>query len=676
MEEMIMTNDDLEYLASTSSTNLNMILANMTSLMDENNSKVEFLENQTWFQRMSMTISGQKKMTEDEIARNHDKISLYTTQAMAELLNRNLIDHKVMLSLGNRVNELYAGQIEIKQMLGAFVSKLNEKIESIDNFHMLMEEIGQHVYSRDHKMFAICSIMSQIDSRTVHDDRKMEILKRAMHEEGIITEEETPLVDFLVELLELNDSDAGVIAMMLDAANEEYVAQVCRNVMFEFYSLNDGVRKMKSKKAIATSVLERMQIDTTYAVSTAELCNTLVDVLAKNIVIQAIQEKEDSAKERYSKMSEYMDNVVKMQEFYRTAMDSWWIRVYELFGENFERYSGYIQDVVLPFLSGQSLMGKQYKEDILAIETCCQHLLDRYPEIYDANTSEISNNGSICLYYIVSSGVLIKPEEVDMQSMTFYGMPCQKEVVTFSQLIEKDFQLRIQAFQNTPNFNDTITDENTRVDKENSNYNSFAISPLELYYYDQFTEFFRSIFSAMKDKIGDSYGDYNDLFDLFDRFPCTFGFSSEPDKYAIFDRIKYFKEVLRIPYIVIEYEGKEYEDIAIFPPNLREYRFKVRAYNINDEEWAICRYIDNSVLFKPELTCPYYDEFIEEEEPDEDNIEEFFELKRSPDGARLFEFWICAQSTWYQENANFFKVIIETMNMDNNERKVMGFARN
>ena len=125
MENYLVPSEDIQYLVLESNNNLNMILTGMTYLMEENNDKISMLENQTWFQRMSKTITGKNKMTQDEIVRNHDKINMYTTQAMAELFKQNCIDHEIMLCLGNKINELYESQIEIKQIIGAFAQKIN-----------------------------------------------------------------------------------------------------------------------------------------------------------------------------------------------------------------------------------------------------------------------------------------------------------------------------------------------------------------------------------------------------------------------------------------------------------------------------------------------------------------------------------------------------------------------
>ena len=200
MAETIITNEDLQYLSSISSDNLNMILAGMTSLMEENNDNIRMLENQNWFQRMSRTISGKNKMLQQDIAYNHDKINLYVTEALGELYSRNCIDHEIILGLGNKVNELYEKQVEIKQIIGAFAQKLNQKIESIDNYHMIIEEVNQGIYSCQSKFVSISKIMSQLDIRTVNDNRKMEILIRAMREQRIIEDEEIQVKKVLEDL--------------------------------------------------------------------------------------------------------------------------------------------------------------------------------------------------------------------------------------------------------------------------------------------------------------------------------------------------------------------------------------------------------------------------------------------------------------------------------------------
>lgn len=109
----VISGSDIDYLASQSKSNLNNILGSMTSLMNENNIKVDRLESQSWYNRMIKTVSGKNRMTKDEIIKNHDKLNMYMSQALAELYDRNCIDNRIMISLGNQVNSLYENHVKL-----------------------------------------------------------------------------------------------------------------------------------------------------------------------------------------------------------------------------------------------------------------------------------------------------------------------------------------------------------------------------------------------------------------------------------------------------------------------------------------------------------------------------------------------------------------------------------
>lgn len=196
----VISPEDINYLSQQSTGRLNMILSGMTSLMSDTDSKVSAMESQNWFLRMIKTVTGKNKLTQQEIQQNHDKLSAYMAEAVAELYNRNCIDEKVMISLGMQLNEIYAEQLQLKQMLGAFVSKLNQKIDSIDNFHMLVTEIEQGVYSDYRPIVSVCSILSQIDSRMLQDSRKLEILRRSLG--NLLSYDEVSICDYLLDIME------------------------------------------------------------------------------------------------------------------------------------------------------------------------------------------------------------------------------------------------------------------------------------------------------------------------------------------------------------------------------------------------------------------------------------------------------------------------------------------
>lgn len=323
MEEKIITNDDLQYLTSISSDNLNLILAGMTSLMEANNGNIHMLENQNWFQRMWKTISGKNKIVQQDIEHNHDKINLYVTEALGELYSRNCINYEIILGLGNKINELYESQVEIKQIIGAFAQKLNQKIESIDNYHMLVEEINQGVYNGESSFVSISKIMSQLDIRTVNDNRKMEILVRAMKEKNIIDNKEIPFYLMLEETLKLSESDAGILAMFFGNVRDEYIAEIAEKTIYTYYMLPEKIRKMKSRHSIVENILKANDIDLEYSISSAEICETLIQAYIDNIVEATIEKQKNEEDEKRDYVLEYMDDSIELLILLCNMVETW-----------------------------------------------------------------------------------------------------------------------------------------------------------------------------------------------------------------------------------------------------------------------------------------------------------------------------------------------------------------
>ncbi len=294
MNTGIIPMEDIDYLVQQNTGKLNMVLAGMATLMADTDNKVSMLENQTWYQRMSRTISGKNKITQREIQQNHDKINMYMVQAMTELFNQNCIDHQIILSLGNRLNEIYEDHIQLKQMLGLFVSKLNEKIESIDNFHMLSTEINQKVYSSEVPVIAVSRIMSQLDIRTVNDSRKMDILARAMKDAGIINTEEIVFSKLLCSFLDVSEADAGIFILFYNSMKNDFISEIISDVLMEYYSLPQKIRKMKNRKAFVKKILFDRQIELDYKISLEELYLLIIEAYSNNVVQNTIEIETDT----------------------------------------------------------------------------------------------------------------------------------------------------------------------------------------------------------------------------------------------------------------------------------------------------------------------------------------------------------------------------------------------
>ena len=285
--------EDMNYLAQQSQGKINMILSGMTALMNDTEDKTEKMEKQNWFQRMVKTVTGKNRATREEIKQNHDKLNAYMSQAIAELYNRNCIDSQVMISLGTQLNELYAEHLQLKQMLGAFVVKLNEKIDSVDNFHTLNTEIEQGVYSDNEKIIAICKVMSQFDNRIMEEPRKLDILRRSMEKQEIITEDEVLLTDYLMDIMNISVDEIGKIYLELSTIRSDFFANLILGVIEDYHFLPDMQRKMMKKEKIIGNLIQREGLDDTITLSINEVydnfINSKIKVKEGLIPVESIQ---------------------------------------------------------------------------------------------------------------------------------------------------------------------------------------------------------------------------------------------------------------------------------------------------------------------------------------------------------------------------------------------------
>ena len=285
--------EDMNYLAQQSQGKINMILSGMTALMNDTEDKTEKIEKQNWFQRMVKTVTGKNRATREEIKQNHDKLNAYMSQAIAELYNRSCIDSQVMISLGTQLNELYAEHLQLKQMLGAFVVKLNEKIDSVDNFHMLNTEIEQGVYSDNEKIIAICKVMSQFDNRIMEEPRKLDILRRSMEKQEIITEDEVLLTDYLMDIMNISVDEIGKIYLELSTIRSDFFANLILGVIEDYHFLPDMQRKMMKKEKIIGNLIQREGLDDTITLSINEVydnfINSKIEVKEGLIPVESIQ---------------------------------------------------------------------------------------------------------------------------------------------------------------------------------------------------------------------------------------------------------------------------------------------------------------------------------------------------------------------------------------------------
>ena len=338
--------EDIQFFLQQSKGNMNMILSGMTAIMNDTGTKVSKMENQGWFKRMWKTVTGQNKATKELIKQNHDKLNAYMSQAIAELYNRNSIDEQVMISLGTQLNELYEEHLQLKQMLGAFVTKLNEKIDSVDNFHMLIEEINQGVFSQEKRIIEICKVMAQFDNRIMEEERKLNIIKTGLKNKNIITDEEFLLTDYLKDILELPLEEAGRIYLELGTIRNDFFANLILEIIEDYHFLPDMKRKFMKKDVLVNNLIEREGIDNTITLTLNEVYDNFINskIEIKNQLVpvnarESIEYKEDgNVIDDDTEIVENNDSEIKKAE--QLFLEGKWKKAFKIFEKLAENGNG------------------------------------------------------------------------------------------------------------------------------------------------------------------------------------------------------------------------------------------------------------------------------------------------------------------------------------------------
>lgn len=312
MVQSIVCGDDIRYFAQQPQSELTLIVGQMTSLLDaisdtKNNTdtRVSNLQNQGWFKRMWLTITGKNKATKEEIRRNQDKMVGYISETVAQLYKMNLIEMQVMQSLGNRINQVYSHltavffeQLQMKaqitelqqiqyqtiQSLGEIANTLNTKIESIDNFHMLITEIQQKKYNSSDKISNICNIISQLDQRTMKDERKLKILKDALIQSKIISEKNVSLSNCLMEIISLPEDRIGTVYLELCNYRERFPSNVFADSIEAYHFLTKTEKLSQNKKKLIQSVINKYNLNNNVKFSYLNIYDNLVENKKNSIV--------------------------------------------------------------------------------------------------------------------------------------------------------------------------------------------------------------------------------------------------------------------------------------------------------------------------------------------------------------------------------------------------------
>lgn len=274
---LVIPQNDLSFMLQQTENETNTMIAGMLSIINKNEMLNEGLQSQPWCKRMFNTIIGKNKATATEIRQNHDKLNAYVVQAVGELYNRNKINSQIMVSLGLQITELYNSHLELKSMLHSLVDKLNEKIESIDNYHILLQEIDEGVYGNTSNIAGLLSVISQIDHRMISDSKKLRLLERKMSNMNLLSADTLSIRDFLIGITDLNDDSLGIVYTDLQLYQNDYVIiALAINTVESWNLLPASNRKFLKKQTIIDRIILESGVDESVNISFYEFYDEVI----------------------------------------------------------------------------------------------------------------------------------------------------------------------------------------------------------------------------------------------------------------------------------------------------------------------------------------------------------------------------------------------------------------
>lgn len=222
--EICNTNDILEL---ENKSEISTTISEMMLLLRASNEKIEGIQKQKWYQRMIYSVFGKNKASLKEIEENRNKINKYVAEALAEMYKKNMISDAYIVSLGDRINEISYSNVLLRKNLIEIASALNEKIDSVDNYHILRGLIEEGKFSNLPCLFSLISIVASCDKRVLNDEDHVWLLEKTLTKSRIISNDLLIIADELTKISALNENEISGLYL-----------ETCRN------SSNDIVSKI------------------------------------------------------------------------------------------------------------------------------------------------------------------------------------------------------------------------------------------------------------------------------------------------------------------------------------------------------------------------------------------------------------------------------------------------
>lgn len=260
--------EEINRISMLNDGDLNVVIAQMTILVnalvsdrDDIDGMIGLLKKQTWYKRMWDMPIGEIKVTKEEFAQKKDRMIVYMIQVISFLFEKGRINQDILISLGEKFKEIYYwvmrdsfeklviedSVIQIRDMVGRIAAALNKKIESEDNFEILLKQIDNHAFQNpDAQVIQLCRIAARIDSRTLEDSVKLERIRKSMEKLRIFDIYSyigSSVQDGMRYIADIPQNITGEVYLGLSVMNNNFVARLLSEFM-EKYNMLPNVERM------------------------------------------------------------------------------------------------------------------------------------------------------------------------------------------------------------------------------------------------------------------------------------------------------------------------------------------------------------------------------------------------------------------------------------------------
>lgn len=277
MDQLVLTNSQLEQFTEifvnefcVEKTETSKIIAGMTAIIDGNEAALDQMKNQKWFQRIWYTITGKNKATVREMQLRRDEFSKFTIMVINRLLNMTSCNFWMIENLSSAFTIIRTDMAELEISVNELAHRLNEKIESIDNYNNIITDIQNDQYNTSTPFLSFLDILSQVDYLIYKDPSKLARIKATMKKNGFRFDSYIDATSFADDILSMLEENVGRIYLFCQKFSSirclNYACRLIENYFYQsdinrVYVLRDGsvVRNAMNSCGISSQTSYRLE---------------------------------------------------------------------------------------------------------------------------------------------------------------------------------------------------------------------------------------------------------------------------------------------------------------------------------------------------------------------------------------------------------------------------------